>query len=109
MVHKTCQAFLLIMVISIFAARQPAPPAPLTLEQIRHRLYQALADCKDMATQRAIYKINVAATPSDLWLLRCDLHQCIARVHDQAEATRRINALLDAFEGWVPSRQLAEI
>lgn len=96
------------MVISIFAARQPAP-ARLTLEQIRHRLYDALADCKDMSTQRAIYRINVAASPADLWLLRCDLHQCIARVHNQAEATRRINDLLDAFEGWVPSAQLARI
>jgi hypothetical protein len=97
------------MVISIFAARQPAPPARLTLEQIRQRLYQALADCKDMSTQRAIYRINVAATPAELWLLRCDLHQCIARVHNQAEASRRINALLDAFEGWVPAPQLAPI
>ena len=97
------------MVISIFAGRQPARATRLTLEQIRYRLHQALADCKDMATQRAIYKINVAGTPSDLWLLRCDLHQCIARVHDQAEASRRINALLDAFEGWVPPRQLTAI
>ncbi len=97
------------MVISIFTARQPAPAGRLTPEQIRHRLYQALADCKDMATQRAIYRINVAATPADLWLLRCDLHQCIARVHNQAEATRRINTLLDAFEGWVPSHQLTAI
>jgi hypothetical protein len=97
------------MVISIFSARQPAPDARQTPEQIRHRLYEALADCKDMSTQRAIYKINVAATPADLWLLRCDLHQCIARVHNQGEANKRINNLLDAFEGWVPARQLAEI
>lgn len=97
------------MVISIFSARQPAPPARLTLDEIRHRLYQALADCKDMSTQRVIYKINVAASPAELWQLRCDLHQCIARLHNQTEATRRINDLLDAFEGWVPSGQLAQI
>ncbi|MDP1567047.1 MAG: hypothetical protein Q8L91_12410 [Polaromonas sp.] len=97
------------MVISIFAARQPAHASPLTLEQIRHRLYQTLADCKDMGTQRAIYRINLADTPAELWLLRCDLHQCIARVHNEAEASRRINELLDAFEGWVPARQLTPI
>jgi hypothetical protein len=97
------------MVMSIFAALQPAPSERLTLEQIRHRLYEALADCKDMSTQRAIYRINVAASPADLWLLRCDLHQCIARVHSQSEASRRINDLLDAFSGWVPSRQLTPI
>ena len=87
------------MVISLFAALQPAAARRLPLEQIRQRLYSALSDCKD----------NVAASPPELWLLRCDMHQCIARVHDQAEATRRINALLDAFEGWVPAGQLAEI
>lgn len=97
------------MVISLFAARQPAPDGRLTLEEIRHRLYATLDDCKDMGTQRIIYKINVATTPGDLWLLRCDLHQCIAKAHDQAEATRRINTLLDAFEGWVPARQLTAI
>ncbi|MDP3310018.1 MAG: hypothetical protein Q8S56_03535 [Polaromonas sp.] len=97
------------MVISIFAARQPAHASPLTLEQIRHRLYQTLADCQDMGTQRAIYRINVATTPAELWLLRSDLLQCIARVHNQAEATRRINDLLDAFAGWVPPRQLQMI
>ncbi|MBA3593319.1 MAG: hypothetical protein M3Q12_02515 [Pseudomonadota bacterium] len=97
------------MVISIFAARQPAHSAPLTLEQIRQRMYQAVADCKDMSTQRVIYRINVAATPAELWLLRSDLHQCVARAHNQAEATLRINNLLDAFAGWVPSRQLQAI
>lgn len=97
------------MVLSIFSARQPAPPERLTLEQIRHRLYDALADCKDMSTQRVIYRINVATTPAELWLLRSDLLQCIARVHNQAEASRRINDLLDAFAGWVPPPQLQAI
>ncbi|WP_395058031.1 hypothetical protein [Polaromonas sp.] len=94
------------MANSLFSRRQTAAPDRLSLEQIRERLYAALLDCKDMGAQRVIYRINVAATPSELWLLRSDLHQCIARVHDQAEATRRTNLLLDAFEGWVPSHQL---
>jgi alpha-L-arabinofuranosidase len=97
------------MTITNFPARQQTLADRLTLEQIRHRLYQVLSDCKDMSAQRAIYRINVAATPLDLWQLRSDLHQCIARVHDQAEASRRINALLDAFDGWVPSSQLTRI
>ena len=97
------------MVLSLFASRQAAPDARLSLEQIRLRLYEALSDCKDMGTQRAIYRINVADTPAELWLLRCDLHQCIARVHDQSEANRRINALLDVFQGWVAADQLARI
>ncbi len=97
------------MVISLFAALRPAPARRLPLEQIRQRLHGALSDCRDAASQRVIYKINAAAAATELWLLRCDLHQCIARAHDQAEATRRINALLDAFEGWLPAHQLTEI
>jgi len=97
------------MVINFFARRQIAAPDRLRLEQIRERLYAALLDCKNMHAQRVIYRINVAATPSELWLLRSDLYQCIARIHDQAEATRRTNHLLDAFEGWVPSQQLTPI
>ncbi|MES2687225.1 MAG: hypothetical protein V4706_10410 [Pseudomonadota bacterium] len=99
----------IIMVINFFARRQTAAPERLSLEQLRERMYAALLDCKDMGVQRVIYRINVAATPTELWLLRSDLHQCIARVHDQAEATRRTNNLLDAFEGWVPSHQLTRI
>ncbi|GAB3469552.1 hypothetical protein GCM10011496_01450 [Polaromonas eurypsychrophila] len=97
------------MVINFFARRQTAAPDRLPLEQIRERLYAALLDCKDMGAQRVIYRINVAATPSELWLLRSDLYQCIARVHNQAEAARRTNNLLDAFDGWVPSNQLTPI
>ena len=100
---------LIIMAITLFARQQTAAPARLNLEQIRERLYAALLDCKDMGAQRVIYRINVATSPSELWLLRSDLHQCIARVHDQAEATRRTNLLLDAFEGWVPSHQITPI
>ncbi|MDP2818441.1 MAG: hypothetical protein Q8O29_09230 [Polaromonas sp.] len=97
------------MVMTFFARQQTAAPDRLSLEQLRERLHAALMDCTDMGAQRVIYRINVAATPSELWLLRSDLHQCIARVHDQAEATRRTNNLLDAFEGWVPSHQLTPI
>ena len=81
----------------------------LPLEQIRQRLHQALHDCKGMSAQRTIYNVNVAETAAELWQLRTDLHQCIARAHSQAEADRRINALLDAFGGWIPSAQLTRI
>ena len=81
----------------------------LPLEKIRQRLHEALHDCKGMGAQRAIYNINVAETPAQLWHLRTDLHQCIARAHSQAEADRRINALLDTFSGWIPSAQLTRI
>ena len=81
----------------------------LPIEHIRHTFHKALHDCKNMGAQRLIYKINVARTPSDLWLLRSDVHQCIAQTHSQSEAAERINALIPAFEGWLPTSQLKQI
>lgn len=99
---------------SIFAMFKHVPAAPLSpgrlpLEQIRQQLYGALHDCTGMDTQRVTYKIDLAVTPADLWLLRSDLHQCISRTHDQAEAAWRINALLETFCGWIPAIQLSRI
>ena len=81
----------------------------LPIEHIRHAFHRALHDCKNMGAQRLIYKINVAPTPSDLWLLRSDVHQCIAQTHCQSEAAERINALIPAFDGWLPASQLNRI
>ncbi len=81
----------------------------LPIEQIRQNLQTLLHDCKDMRTQRVLYKINVAQTAAELWLLRSDLHQCIAHVHSQTEAAERINSLINVFEGWLPDHQLTRI
>ena len=88
-------------------SRRPANRVPI--EQIRESLLALLHDCRDMRTQRLIYKIKVAKTPSDLWLLRSDLHQCIAQTHSQSEAAERINSLIEVFEGWLPADQLLKI
>ena len=79
------------------------------IDQIRESLLALLHDCRDMRTQRLIYKIKVAKTPADLWLLRSDLHQCIAQTHSQSEAAERINSLIEVFEGWLPAGQLLRI
>jgi hypothetical protein len=81
----------------------------LPIEQIRESLQALLHDCKDMRSERVIYKINVAQTPSELWMLRSDLHQCISQAHTQTEAAERINSLIDVFEGWLPAGQLTRI
>jgi hypothetical protein len=81
----------------------------LTVEQIRESLQALLHDCKDMRSQRILYKIDVAQTPSELWLLRSDLHQCISQAHTQTEAADRINSLIEVFEGWLPAGQLTRI
>lgn len=85
------------------------PVSRVPVEQIRESLLALLHDCRDMRTQRLIYKVNVAKTPADLWLLRSDLHQCIAQTHSQSEAAERINSLIEVFEGWLPAGQLLRI
>ncbi|MDO9402975.1 MAG: hypothetical protein Q7T87_02975 [Polaromonas sp.] len=84
-------------------------PHRLPLEQVRERLQGTLHDCRDMRAQRLVYKINVAKTGADLWLLRSDLYQCISQTHNQAEAVKRINELVSVFEGWIPARNLTRI
>lgn len=81
----------------------------LPIEQIRRSLHAALHDCNDIRAQRVIYKINIAKTPADLWLLRSDLLQCIAQVHSQQVTAERINNLITVFEGWLPVSQLLRI
>ena len=85
------------------------PVNRLPIEQIRESLQTLLHDCKDMRSQRVLYKISMAQTPADLWLLRSDLHQCIAQTHSQTEAAERINTLIEVFEGWLPAGQLMRI
>ncbi|SFU97065.1 hypothetical protein SAMN05216350_11020 [Polaromonas sp. YR568] len=81
----------------------------LPVEEIRESLQALLHDCKDMRSERVLYKINVAQTPSELWMLRSDLHQCISQAHTQTEAADRINSLIGVFEGWLPASQLTRI
>ena len=97
----------------IFGTQQTAKadksPNRMPIEQLRTSLQAVLHDCTDMRTQRVIYKINLARTAGDLWLLRSDLHQCVSQTHNQSEAAQRINSLIPAFEGWLPSGQLIRI
>ncbi len=81
----------------------------LPMDLIREHLVGLLHDCEGTHAQRIIFRINTLQTPDDLWLLRSDLLQCIARTHSQQEAVERINGLISVFEGWLPESQLAPI
>lgn len=100
---------------SIFSTLQavssvPAPHTRLPLEQIRQQMHRTLHDCSaSVGAQRMIFKINLAETPAELWQLRSDVHLCISRLHGQAEAAKRINALLASFAGWIAPAQLVRI
>ena len=81
----------------------------LPIAQIRQSLESLMLDCDSLRAQQVVYRIKIARTPAELWELRCDMHQCIARVHDQTEASRRINTLVTVFRGWVPAGKLTQI
>ena len=81
----------------------------LPIGQIRESLKAVLHDCHGDTPRRVIYQIDSAATPTDLWLLRSALHQCIAQAHSQNVAAHRINELIEVFEGWIPLAQLTRI
>lgn len=81
----------------------------LPIEEIRQSFKAALHDCISDSTPRLLYKIDSAATPADLWMLRSDLHQCIAQAHSQNVAIHRINELVEVFEGWIAPAQLTRI
>lgn len=88
-----------------------ARPAPdrMPLTDVRQHLRAVLADCAGMQAQRLQFRVQAAQTATEMWMLRGDLYDCVARHHSQCEAARRINALLACFDGWLPRQQLVRI
>lgn len=70
---------------------------------------ELLNDCETSGARRVVLQIKSARTPTELWDLRCEMHQCISQVHSQTEASRRINSLVTVFTGWVSPNKLTEI
>jgi hypothetical protein len=95
----------------IFGTSKPEsePASGLPLDVIQVSLREALLGCHGVRADRLLYKIDIAKTPSELWGLRSDLHQCIAQVHTEGIAAHRINELSAVFAGWIPAAQLVKI
>ena len=53
----------------------------------------ALADIVSAQAEHAVRRINVARSLHDLWHFRPEIFTLVSRQHDQAEATRRLDAL----------------
>lgn len=89
----------------------PKGPAPVlhSVDELCRRSLELLADCTRPNDERIRFRLQRATTAQQLWLLRDDIYQAIARRHCEAEAARRINALAPAFEGWLPPCMLADI
>jgi hypothetical protein len=79
------------------------------LSTIKQNLETLLDDCEPLRAERVVFHISMARTPSELWYLRYELHQCISYAHSQSEASRRINSLINVFTGWVAPQKLTKI
>jgi hypothetical protein len=83
--------------------------ARLDLADMRQRMELVLHDSEGHECERLRYKIKAARQARELWMIRSDLYQLIARQQSQSEAARRINSLLPIFEGWLPADTLISI
>lgn len=81
----------------------------MPLAQIKLQMDKCMHDMPGIEAERLRYKIAAARTAGDLWLLRSDMYQTIAKLKNQSEAALRINGLLSCFAQWLPDRQLSRI
>ena len=92
---------------------QPFAPVadarPVTLALLRDRMLDTLDGCQGPMCERMRWRIGDARAPQDLWLLRSEIFQLVSSQHCQSEAAMRINALIPAFEGWLPARLLTPV
>lgn len=79
------------------------------LESLRFLVQDALHRCEGPMCERMRWRIEEAYTAQQLWLLRGEIFQLVARQFCQDEAVQRINALLPAFSGWLPERMLTRV
>lgn len=86
-----------------------AQSARADIDQLRQRALEVLADCASPQDERIRAQLTRARTAQQLWEARCDMYQTIARRHCESEAVRRLNGLLPAFEGWLPSSSLTPL
>ena len=80
-----------------------------SIDELRRRSLQLIADCTRPNDERIRGQVARAATAQQLWQVRCDIYQAIAHRHCEAEAVRRLNELLPAFEGWLPPGALKQL
>ena len=90
-------------------AKAEAEKNKMTLSNIKLKVELCFQDVDSPEAERLRYKIRSTREVQDLWMLRSDIHQLIARHISQQEAAKRINALLPCFEHWLPAQSLVKI
>jgi hypothetical protein len=81
----------------------------MTFDDLREQVRGALDECDGAMCERMRWRIEACRSAQELWMLRGEIFQLVATRYSQAEAARRINGLLPAFEGWMPARMLVPV
>jgi hypothetical protein len=95
--------------VSVSQYELPKHKGKLPVLQIKQRMERVLHDMQDVAVDRVKYKIRSTQNVNELWMLRSDMYQIIAKLHNQSEAAHRINSLLPCFSQWIATKQLSVI
>jgi hypothetical protein len=69
------------------------------MQRMRNALLETVKDCRSVPALRLHGHIARAATSRDLWALRADAHDVIARHHCQTVAVQRIRTLESLRQG----------
>jgi hypothetical protein len=85
------------------------PQPTRSMDELRRLSLATLADCRRPHDELLRGEVARARNAQQLWQMRCDLYQAIARRHCESEAVRRLNDLLPAFEGWLPPASLRRL
>lgn len=80
--------------------------SPNDLRLARSAMLRSVHDCSCMATQRLHRRIRLAGNHRELWALRADAYNVIARGHCQSIAAERIHDMAHLFHGWVDRAEL---
>jgi hypothetical protein len=72
------------------ATRRQKPVTGATVAEIQSSLKEVLVDCHGVQADRLLYRIDGARKPAELWALRSDVYQCIAKSHTESVASTRI-------------------
>jgi hypothetical protein len=97
--------------LSFSFSKQPKQQVPQkkTLSQIKLAMELSIQDLAGQDADRLRHKIRAVRDVRELWMLRSDMHQVIAKQQSQQSAAVTINALLPNFAGWLPKEQLVSI
>lgn len=86
------------------ALKTSASPSELRL--VRSAMLRSLHDCSGATSQRLHRRISLAGNHRELWALRADAYNVIARGHCQSIAADRIHDMAHLFHGWVDRAEL---